>query len=174
MKSVLAILLLLAAIPAEAHRVPVEGKVGIVLDDWAGRTVLRLPTGAVPIGRGGPCDPCSLRSARLIGERPGRVLILLVTYTSRPGTPGGACGAGEEEVLNIISLRPRPREAAGVLLSSCWSSVEGSGAPAWDKHRGVLTAERWMLGTSAEPERLSWHIGRNGSVVVAGTPATQR
>jgi len=174
MKSVLAVLLLLTAAPADARRLPVEGRPGAILDDRAGRTVLRLPTGTVPIGRGGPCDPCALRSARLVGERPGAALILLVTYASRPGTPGGACGAGEEEVLNVISLRPRPREAVGVLLSSCWSNVEGSGTPVWDRRQGRLTAERWTLESNAGPERLSWHIGRDGGVVASGTTAPRR
>jgi len=174
MKPVFAMLLLLTAAPAEARRIPVEGKPGATLDDRAGRTVLHLPAGTVPIGRGGPCDPCTLRGARVIGERPGAAIILLVTYASRPGTPGGACGAGEEEVLNIVSLRPRPREASAVLLSSCWSNVEGSDAPVWDKRKELLTAGRWTLESKAEPERLGWHIGRDGSVAEVGIPAAQR
>ncbi len=173
MRSVLALLLLLASIPAEARRIPVEGKSGLMLDDRAGRTVLRLPAATVPIGRGGLCDPCALRSARLIGERPGGALILLVTYASRPSTPDGACGAGEEEVLNVISLRPHPREIVGLRLSSCWSSVEGSGTPVWDKRQGLLTAERWTPESNAEPERLHWRIGRDGRVVAVRPPARQ-
>ncbi len=142
----------------------VQGGPGLILEERGGRTLLHLPGSSVPLGRGGPCDPCVLRSARLVGKRPGAALILLVTYQSRPGTPGGMCGAGEEEVLNVVGLRPRPREAVGVLLSSCWSNVESSGAPSWDGREGLLTAERWTPTSGAAPERLEWRIGRDGRV----------
>lgn len=68
MRLLLAVLLL-AAVPAEARRMPVEGRPGAVLEKRDGRTVPRLPSGTVPLGGGLP--PCALRSARLVGERPG-------------------------------------------------------------------------------------------------------
>jgi len=175
MKSLLALLLLLAAAPAGAQRVPVEGRPGAVLEGRGGRAVLRLPGGAVPLGVGlPPCEPCAPRSARLVGERPGAALVLLLTLASRPGTPGGMCGAGEEEVLSVVRLRPRPREAAAVLLSSCWHNVESGGAPSWDGRRGLLEARRWTPESGDAPERLAWRIGADGRVVTAGSAAATR
>lgn len=174
MRIVLTLLLLLAAITAEAGRVRVQGEPGLVLKEQGGRTVLHLPGGSVPLGRGGPCDPCALQGARLVGERPGAALILLVTYQSRPGTPGGMCGAGEEKVLNVVSLNPRPREAVGLPLSSCWNNVEASGAPSWNGREGLLTAERWTPTSGAAPERLTWRIDRDGRVAATERPSRNR
>jgi len=157
-------LLVATAVPAEARRVAVAGEPGLVLDQRTGRTELHLSGVAVPLGAYGTCDTCVLREARLLGRRPGAALILLVTYDSRPGTPGGMCGAGEEVVMVVVRLRPRPEPAAGLLLSSCWHDVEASGDPTWDTGRGLLTAARWTRTSGAVPERWSWRIDRDGRV----------
>jgi len=173
MRILLALLLFLAAFPAEAGRVRVHGTPALVLEQRGERTLLHLPGGSVALGRGEPCGPCVIQGARLVGERPGATLILLVTYQSRSGAPDAMCGAGQEEVLNVVSLRPRAKEAVGLLLSSCWHNIEAPGDPSWDGRQGLLTAERWALTSDAAPERLTWRIGQDGDIVTAGSPSSR-
>jgi len=171
MRWILAALLLLLCGVAEAGRVPVEGRAGLALEDRDGRTTLRLPAGRiVPITRDGPCAGCALRQARYVGERPGAALILLVTYASRPLTPGGMCGAGEEEILSIVRLRPRAREAVSRAVQSCWRSIEADRGPDWGARDGVLRVRRWTPQSGAEPERLAWRIAHDGRVSAVATP----
>lgn len=162
---------LLAAAPAGAQGVPVEGLPGAAVDGRAGRTALRLPGGfVVPLGRDGPCERCALDEARLVGRRPGAALVFAVTYASRPGNPTAMCGAGTEEVLHVVSLRPRPREAVALRLSSCWSNIESDRPPSWDAGSGLLVAERWTPASGTMPERRAWRIGRDGRVAAVAPP----
>ncbi len=173
--ALLAVLLPRAATPAGAQGVPVAGLPGAALDARGGRTTLRLAGGpTVPLGRDGPCERCALDEARLVGGPPGAALVLVVTYLSRPGNPMAMCGAGTEEVLHVVSLRPRPREAVALRLSSCWSNMEADHPPSWDAEGGSLVAGRWTSASGGAPERRTWRIGRDGRVVAVAPPIPAR
>ena len=170
-RTALTTLLLLLAGPVEAGQIFVDGRPELVVQDRNGRTTLRIAGGrTVSLTRDGPCEPCALRQARIVGERPGAALILLLTYESRPGAPTAMCGAGEEEILHIVSLRPRPREAVARSISSCWHNHEADRAPSWDARQGILTIRRWTPESGAKPERLAWRVAQDGRVDAVSTP----
>jgi hypothetical protein len=80
------------------------------------------------------------------------------------------CGAGEEEILHIVSLRPRPLEAVARSISSCWHNYEADRAPTWDAREGLLSVGRWTLQSGAEPERLAWRVSQDGRVNAVSPP----
>lgn len=168
---ILGVILLPLAAPAKANWLPVEGRPGLALEKRGDRAMVRLPRGrTVPLTHDGPCTGCALQRAESVGERPGSVLILLVTYASRPKMPTGMCGAGEERTLHIIRLRPRPREAVALRIDSCWLTIESNKGPSWDAREGLLQVSRWTPASGAEAERFAWRIAPDGRVDVVPTP----
>jgi hypothetical protein len=69
----------------------------------------------------------SFNRATLIGEIPGKVVILSDTYSSRPNGGSHECGAGEETFLRVVALDTPLRETATIRVESCWNSYELEG-----------------------------------------------
>ncbi|WP_043366664.1 hypothetical protein [Belnapia sp. F-4-1] len=175
MRSILGVLVVLLAASAEAGQIPVKGRPGLALKQRGDRAVARLPEGrTVPLTRDGPCTGCALQQAELVGERFGVALIFLATYASRPRMPTGMCGAGEERILRINRLRPRPREAVALRIDSCWLTIESDKGSSWDAREGMLQVSRWTPASGAEAERFAWRIAPDGRVDAVPTrnPAT--
>ncbi|MBL6081830.1 hypothetical protein JMJ56_27990 [Belnapia sp. T18] len=170
-RSTLGVLVVFLAASAEAGQIPVEGRPGLTLKQRGDRTVARLPGGrTVPLTRDGPCTGCALQQAEWVGERSGVALIFLATYASRPRMPTGMCGAGEERILHVVRLRPRPREAVALRIDSCWLSIEADKGPSWDARKGLLRVNLWTPRSGAEAERLAWRITPDGRVDAVPTP----
>jgi hypothetical protein len=68
--------------------------------------------------------PGSFTRATMIGEIPGKVVLLSDTYGSRPNGGSHQCGAGEETFLRVVALGAPLRETATIRVESCWYSYQ--------------------------------------------------
>jgi hypothetical protein len=69
----------------------------------------------------------SFDRATLIGEIPGKVVLLSDTYGSRPHGGSHECGAGEETFLRVVALDAPLRETITIRVESCWLTYELEG-----------------------------------------------
>lgn len=133
------------------------------------RTVLNLHGGhpraklVLPAEEG--IYPRSLDATRIVAEEPGRLLIIVSDYASRPNGPTHQCGAGTETVVRVIALLPVAHQTLARRIASCWSTIE-DGEVAWNGATGLLTL-RWVI---YDPEmrsvQVSYKVSANGEVAL--------
>lgn len=101
----------------------------------------------------------------LIGEVPGKALILTDTYASVP-LGMSYCQAGEERFLRVLTLADgRARETLRVKLASCRDNIElAEPGLEWNPATATLHIH-WLDGPSnkGKPEERTVHIDANGS-----------
>ena len=111
----------------------------------------------------------SLGATRIVGAAPGRFVVLLSEYASRPNGGSHQCGAGTEAVLRVISLRPAPQQTLHVRTGSCWQDIEEGGI-SWDGKANRLTVERTIFNEGgASRLRVAYRITPEGRVAEVRT-----
>lgn len=110
--------------------------------------------------------PHSFTGASRIGTAPGLV-VLQTAYASRPGGPTHECGAGEETVLRVVTLRPLVQRLA-TTTESCWFNVE-PGDVGWDGATRRLSVETTTSHTAGLTHvRTTYAVAPDGRVSIVG------
>ena len=162
---------------ATAHGVvtlPVPGG-RVVLSQRSAQTVVRWSSHGVQRTVVLPADggiyPGSLSDAEVLGTIGDQVLVLSVSYDSRPNGGMHYCGAGTETILRVVSFSGRPRQTFEQLVESCWLTIE-KGDIAWDKSAHTLSVERTTYSDGEAHTNRIYQMDDKGAVrLIVDAPA---
>lgn len=110
-------------------------------------------------------------AVQLVGRVGDTVVLVVDRYRSRLNLGQGQCGAGQEQFLRVVRLRPLPaKETFRLKLDSCWDSIErdsefGQDGLSWSPDDARLQL-RWLFGPTRhlEAEARTLHITPDGQV----------
>ncbi len=166
--SALALAGLLSAAPPDQIALPSGGTVRYSAAGSKTRFEIRTKRGRryeVSVERDSMVSPKSGPvKVQLVGEIPGKALVLTDTY---PSIPLGLsyCQAGEEQFLRVITLaHGRASETLHLKVASCRDDIELAD-PGLEWNAGSATLQvHWLLGPTnkGKAEERTIHIGRDG------------
>jgi hypothetical protein len=143
----------------------------VVLSQRGAQTVVRWSTHGVWRTAILPADdgiyPGSLFEAEVLGAVDDRVLVLSVSYASRPNGGMYQCGAGTETMVRVISFSGKPHQTFEQLVESCWLTID-PGNVAWDRSAHTLSVERTTYHGAEEHTNRIYHVDEAGVVRLIG------
>ena len=139
----------------------------IVLSQRSAQTVVHWNSHGIQRTAVLPADdgiyPGSLFEAKVLGTIGDKVLVLSVTYGSRPNGGMHMCGAGMETIVRVVSFSGRPRQTFEQLVESCWQTIE-EGDVAWDPSAHTLSVERTTYSDGEAHTNRIYQVDDKGAV----------
>ena len=139
----------------------------VVLSQRSAQTVVHWNSHGIQRTAVLPADggiyPGSLSDAEVLGTIGDRVLVLSVTYDSRPNGGAHQCGAGTETILRVVSFSGSPRQTFEQLVDSCWLTIE-EGDVAWDPSAHTLSVERTTYNDGEAHTNRIYQVDDKGAV----------
>ena len=162
------------ATPRKAVTLPVPGG-SVILSQRSAQTSVRWDSHGMQRIVVLPADdgiyPGTLSDAEVLGTIGDKVLVLSVTYDSRPNGGAHECGAGTETILRVVSFSGSPRQTFEQLVDSCWLTIE-EGDIAWDPAAHTLRVERTAYSDDQAHTNRIYQVDDKGAVrLIVDAPA---
>ena len=147
------------ALPVPGGRVVLSQRSAQTVVHWNSHGIAR--TAVLPADDG--IYPGTLSDAEVLGTIGGNVLVMSVTYDSRPNGGAHQCGAGTETILRVVSFSGSPRQTFEQLVDSCWLTIE-EGDVAWDPSAHTLSVERTTYSDGEAHTNRIYQVDDKGAV----------
>jgi hypothetical protein len=141
-----------------------------------GKTYAELassPRTKIVLTRGKYACKASYENFAVVGQTAGGAIILREVYHT-DANPDGFCGAGEEEILQVVATKPVCKQTFTVEIASCVASRELSeDGVKWNPKDSLLSLAWSDSGEELHNEKSSYHITANGSVELISAKRTK-
>jgi hypothetical protein len=131
------------------------------------------PGARIILTRGKYAGKASYENFAIVGQTAGGVIIMREAYLT-DANPNGFCGAGEEEILQVVATKPSCKQTFSAEIASCVTSRELSDdGVKWNPKSSVLSLAWSDSGEEVHEEKSSYHIAASGSVELISAKRTK-